>query len=315
MADLIHPKAPLSASFAQRLSLATIRTGSVLCVGIDPHPELMPELFGGPGQVPGSAKAIQHLKSFSHSVLDAAAERVPAIKPQVAFFERHGPEGLRILAELSATARRRNLLVIMDGKRGDIGTTAKAYAEGWLGPEALFAADALTINPYLGFDSLEPFFSRAKQTRSGVFILVRTSNPGSADLQQQYIEGKPVWEHMANGLAEAVRDHKDPACELSSVGIVMGATGPKDALSVRQLLPSAPFLIPGYGAQGAGAAEALNGLTADQETGVYKGGLVNASRAITHGEGVQSATNTRAAVAAMQSAIQAAINDLALPSI
>ena len=313
MADLLPSKAPLAASFANRLTKAIIRTKSVLCVGIDPHPGLMPELFGGPGQTPGSDKAIQHLETFAHAVLDAATGRVPAIKPQVAFFERHGPEGLRVLVELSSAAKQRDLLVIMDGKRSDIGTTAQAYAEAWLGPEALFAADALTINPYLGFDSLEPFLRRAKQTLSGVFVLVRTSNFGSADLQQQQIEGKAVWAHVAAGLAEAVRDQTDPSCGLSSVGIVMGATGPKDALSVRKLLPNAPFLIPGYGAQGANAAEALVGLKADHQTGVYKGGLVNSSRTITHGEDVQRATTITEAVTAMKMAIQLAIHDLSLP--
>ena len=314
MADITPPQAPLSASFAHRLTTATIRTGSVLCVGIDPHPSLMPEVFGGPNQTPGSDDAIRHLEAFAYAVLDAAAGQVPAVKPQVAFFERHGPEGLRILVNLSAAARQRNLLVIMDGKRSDIGTTAQAYAEAWLGSDALFAADALTLNPYLGFDSLEPFLKRAKQTLSGVFILIRTSNPGSVDLQQQQIDGRPVWAHMAANLKEAVRDQLDTSCELSSVGIVMGATGPGDAIAVRQLLPSAPFLIPGYGAQGAGAAEALTGLVADHQTGVYKGGLVNASRIITHCEDVQRATTTTAAVAAMQAAIQAAIHDLAMPS-
>ena len=274
----------------------------------------MPELFGGPYQAAGSNEAIKNLEAFAHSVLDAASGRVPAIKPQVAFFERHGPEGLRILANLSTAAKQRNLLVIMDGKRGDIGTTAQAYADAWLGPEAIFAADALTINPYLGFDSLEPFISKAKQTMSGIFILVRTSNAGSADLQQQEIHGGPVWAHIAAGLSEAVTEQTDPSCDLSSIGIVMGATGPEDALSVRQLLPTAPFLIPGYGAQGARAAEALAGLKADHQTGVYKGGLVNASRTITLGEGVQRATTIIEAVTAMKAAIQVAIYELALPS-
>ena len=314
MSDLNPLQAPASASFAQRLTTATIQTRSVLCVGIDPHPGLMPQLFGGPEQVPGSDEAIRNLETFAYAVLDAAVGRVPAIKPQVAFFERHGPRGLRILADLSAAARQRDLLVIMDGKRGDIGTTAKAYAEAWLGPEAPFAADALTINPYLGFDSLEPFLSRSKKTLSGLFILVRTSNPGSVDLQQQQINGIPVWAHIASGLEEVVKEQIDTSCNLSSVGIVMGATWPEDALAVRQLLPAAPFLVPGYGAQGAGAAEALTGLTANQYEGVYKGGLVNASRAITHGEDVQSATTTTAAITAMQAAIKAANLDLALPS-
>ena len=262
--------------------------------------------------MPGSAQAIQHLEAFSQAIIEAATGLVPAIKPQVAFFERHGPEGLRVLSNLAIEAKQRELLVIMDAKRGDIGTTAQAYAEAWLGPDSIFAADALTLNPYLGFDSLEPFIRQAQQTLSGVFILVRTSNPGSADLQQLMIDGKPTWAHIAAGLAEVVKEQTDPTCNMSSVGVVMGATGPKDALAVRDLLPTAPFLIPGYGAQGARAEEALSGLTADKQNGVYKGGLINASRSITHGKGVQNASNVGEAVAAIKTAIQEAIFDLAV---
>lgn len=312
MADLNPSKTSPPFSFASRLSKATIKTKSVLCVGIDPHPDLMPALFGGQDQMPGSAQAIRHLEAFSQAILEATTGMVPAIKPQVAFFERHGPEGLRVLASLSAEAKHRELLVIMDAKRGDIGTTAQAYAEAWLGPEAIFAADALTLNPYLGLDSLEPFIRRAQQTLSGVFILVRTSNPGSADLQQLLINGKPTWAHLAAGLGGMVKEQFDPSCDLSSVGVVVGATGPEDAMAVRKLLPAAPFLIPGYGSQGASAKEALSGLTADKKEGLYKGGLVNASRTITHGEGVQNARTEGEAVAAIKMAIQQAVLDLAV---
>ena len=262
--------------------------------------------------MPGSAQAIKHLEAFSQAIIEAATGLVPAIKLQVAFFEQHGPDGLRLLSSLAIAAKQRELLVIMDAKRGDIGTTAQAYAEAWLGPDSIFAADALTLNPYMGFDSLKPFVRQARQTRSGVFILVRTSNPGSADLQQLMIDGKPTWAHVAAGLVEMVKEHTDPTCNLSSVGIVVGATGPKDALAVRDLLPTAPFLIPGYGAQGAKSEEALSGLTVDKQEGVYKGGLVNASRSITHGKGVQNASTLGDAVAAMKTAIQKAIFDLAV---
>ncbi len=281
-------------------------------MGIDPHPSLMPELFGGQDHMPGSGQAIQHLEAFSQAIIEAATGLVPAIKPQVAFFERHGPEGLRVLSNIAIEAKQRELLVIMDAKRGDIGTTAQAYAEAWLGPDAIFGADALTLNPYLGFDSLEPFIRQARQTLSGVFILVRTSNPGSADLQQLMIDGKPSWAHTAAGLVEMVKEQTDPTCNMSSVGVVIGATGPKDALAVRDLLPTAPFLIPGYGAQGARAEEALSGLTADKRKGVYKGGLINASRSITHGKGVQNASTVGEAVTAIKLAIQEAIFDLAV---
>ena len=262
--------------------------------------------------MPGSTQAIQHLEAFSQAIIEAATGLVPAIKPQVAFFEQHGPEGLRVLSNLAIEAKHRELLVIMDAKRGDIGTTAQAYAEAWLGPDAIFAADALTLNPYLGFDSLEPFIRQAQQTLSGVFILVRTSNPGSADLQQLMIDGKPTWAHMAAGLAEMVKEQTDPTCNMSSVGVVVGATGPKDALAVRDLLPTAPFLIPGYGAQGAKSEEALSGLTVDKQEGVYTDGLINASRSITHGKGVQNASTVGEAVAAMKTAIKEAIYDLAV---
>ena len=296
--------------FADRLSQAIIRTGTVLCVGIDPHPGLMPAIFGGPDQNAGGAEALRHLHAFSFAVIEAAAGRVPAIKPQVAFFERHGPAGLEILAEAAHEARARGLMVVMDAKRGDIGTTAQAYADAWLGSDSVFAADALTVNPYLGFDSLTPFISRAEETNSGLFVLVRTSNKGSADLQQISAEGKTVWAHLAEGLAPYVEAQTTPDTRLSSLGIVVGATGPEEARAIRKMLPAAPFLIPGYGAQGASASEALSGLIKDNQTGLYTGGLVNASRAITHGHAVQTAGDKEAATQAMKAAIKAAIADL-----
>ena len=296
--------------FADRLNQAIIRTSTVLCVGIDPHPGLMPPVFGGPDQTAGSDEALEHLRAFTLAVLEAAAGRVPAVKPQAAFFERHGPGGLQILAEAAAEAQARGLLVIMDAKRGDIGTTAEAYAEAWLGPNAAFPSDALTVNPYLGFDSLEPFIRQAERTASGLFILVRTSNKGSVDLQQRQSEGKAVWAHLADGLAPYVDRLTDAAAGLSSVGIVVGATGPEEARAVRQQLPAAPFLIPGYGAQGASAADALSGLIKDSQTGLYTGGLVNASRAITHCKAVQAAGQQAEAAQAMRTAITAAITDL-----
>ncbi len=301
---------PEQHSFAHRLAEAIAATGTVLCVGVDPHPGLMPAAFGGTEQPAGSAPAVQHLRAFTTCVIEAAAGRVPAIKPQAAFFERHGPGGMQILAEAAKHARERGLLVIMDAKRGDIGSTAQAYAEAWLGPQALFASDALTVNPYLGFDSLEPFMSRAEDTKSGLFILVRTSNKGSADLQQLEAEGKSVWAHLAAGLAPYIDRLIDRPSGLSSLGIVVGATGPDEARAVRQMLPAAPFLIPGYGAQGASADDALAGLITDAQTKRYTGGLVNASRAITHGQAVQDARTADEAKQAMTAAIEAAAKDL-----
>lgn len=296
--------------FAKRLNTAIQTTGTVLCVGIDPHPDLMPPVFGGANQQLGSQAALAHLRDFSLAVIAASAGMIPAIKPQAALFEAHGAGGMVILAEIARTAQQQGLLVIMDAKRGDIGSTARAYAAGWLGPDAAFASDALTINPYLGMDSLEPFFTQAAKTQSGLFVLVRTSNKGSADIQQQVLatadgSDMPLYAHIAQQLAPYIDAATDPQTGLSDIGIVAGATGPAEALALRDYLPSAPFLIPGYGAQGASAAEACAGLIRREE-GYLTGGLVNASRAITHNDAVQKAASIPEAEQAMSEAIQAA---------
>lgn len=296
--------------FATRLDTAIQTTGTVLCVGIDPHPDLMPPIFGGPNQEPGSQAALAYLRDFSLAVIRASAGTIPAIKPQAALFEAHGAGGMAILAEIARTAQQEGLLVIMDAKRGDIGSTARAYAAGWLGHDAAFASDALTINPYLGMDSLEPFFNQAAKTQSGLFILVRTSNNGSADIQQQVLakpdsQALPLYAHIAKCLAPYIEAATDRQTGLSDIGIVAGATGPAEAQALRALLPSAPFLIPGYGAQGASAAEACAGLIRSQQ-GYLTGGLVNASRAITHNDGVQQATSMDTAEQAMRAAILSA---------
>ena len=298
------------AGFANRLNTAIQTTGTVLCAGIDPHPDLMPPVFGGPDQALGSPAALAHLRDFSLAVIAAAAGNIPAIKPQAALFEAHGAGGMAVLAEIARTAQQHGLLVIMDAKRGDIGSTARAYAAGWLGHDAAFASDALTVNPYLGMDSLEPFFTQAAKTRSGLFVLVRTSNKGSADIQQQVLTTadsltQPVYAHIAQRLAPYIDAATDPQTGLSDIGIVAGATGPAEALALRELLPTAPFLIPGYGEQGASAAEACAGLIRRQE-GYLTGGLVNASRAITHNAAVQNAASISAAEQAIREAIQTA---------
>ena len=302
-------------AFASRLSAAIQTSGTVLCVGLDPHPDLMPTAFGGPGQALGSIEALSHLRDFCLCTIAAAKDRVPAIKPQAALFEAHGAGGMAVLAEIAQIAREAGLLVIMDAKRGDIGSTARAYASAWLGSKAAFASDALTINPYLGMDSLEPFFAQAAETNSGLFILVRTSNKGSADIQQQNLAASggakmPVYKHLANQLFPFIEAAKDPITGLSDIGIVAGATGPSEARELRKLLPSALFLIPGYGAQGASAAEACSGLI-QKTDGTLTGGLVNASRAITHNAGVQEATSPETAEQAMVAAIDRAKQELA----
>ena len=300
-------------SFACRLDLALRRYETVLCIGIDPHPQLMPDVFGGPNQPAGDEKTLRNLRLFCESVIAAAAGCVPAIKPQVAFFEAHGPQGMAVLADISQ-------LVIMDAKRGDIGTTAEAYASAWLGSDSFFAADALTVNPFLGYDSLVPFLRRADITGSGLFILTRTSNEGAADLQlrpcySEYNKDKnnnmPLYLHLGHSLAPLIAK-RDDDCGLSSIGIVVGAQGVNEATHLRKILPTAPFLIPGYGAQGAKASNALAGLAIDhnKDKQIYTGGLVNASRALTHASEIYQATTANAAIRAMKNRAEQLISDL-----
>ena len=268
----------ISAHFGDRLSHHIEQTGSVLCMGLDPHLGLMPALFGSDAPQIGSVETISAIERFAMAAIEVAAGQLPAIKPQVALFEQHGPEGMALLAKIGTEARRRNLLCIMDAKRGDIGSTSAAYASAWMGAESVFAGDALTINAYMGLDSITPYLERARDTGSGVFILLRTSNPGAADIQGLHVDNKPVFHHLSDLLKPEIEAQTGQS-GLSSVGMVVGATWPEEAAELRQVLPQAPFLIPGFGAQGADAQMACSGLT--QTENHYSAGLVNASRGLT----------------------------------
>jgi orotidine-5'-phosphate decarboxylase len=199
---------------------------------------------------------------------------------------------MKLLASLCKYAQSLNFLVIMDAKRGDIGSTSQAYATAYLGDKAPFPSDALTINPWLGIDSLEPFFNKAYETNSGLFILVHTSNNGSKDIQETTLtNGDKCYEHLANLLRPIIENHKGNL-GLSSIGIVSGATFKEESLALRKLLPSAPFLIPGYGAQGASAKDACAPLIKDPALpNLLNFGLINASRSILFPEEAYLAKN------------------------
>jgi orotidine-5'-phosphate decarboxylase len=214
--------------FADRLAAAVERKGAPLCVGLDPDPALMPAGVG--------------VAEFCRGIVDAVADVAVAVKPQAAFFEAQGAEGWAELTAACRYAREAGLLVVADGKRGDVPSTARAYA-------AAFAplADAVTVNPYLGRDSLEPFFA---VEGLGVLALVKTSNPGSADVQDLPLEdGRPLWQHVAELVAAWGTDRIGES-GLSSVGAVVGATHPEVLETVRSLMPNAVILLPGVGAQG-----------------------------------------------------------------
>lgn len=263
--------------FGERLSEANRRRRTPLCMGIDPHSSMIPALFGNASAPAGSNAAIRAIDDFSMACVEQAIGKVAAIKPQAAFFEQHGPAGMRILHNLGRAAIDADLLVIMDAKRGDIGSTSRAYAAGWIGHDAPFPSDALTVNPWLGIETLDPFLKRADETNSGIFILNRTSNLGAGDLQDQIVDGQPLYQHLATLLAPLVakRDGKHGS---SSLGIVVGATWPEEAQTLRAILPSAPFLIPGFGAQGAGPEQATSGLIRGRHG--WEGGLVNSTRGL-----------------------------------
>ena len=268
--------------FGDRLFKKIRSTKSFLCLGIDPHLNMIPKIFN---KERTSTNNIKTVENFCFSLLDTAYELVPAIKPQIALFEQLGPDGMKLLSSLCKHAQSKGFLVIMDAKRGDIGSTSQAYANAYLGKNAPFPSDALTVNPWLGIDSLEPFFKKASETGSGLFILAHTSNKGSKDIQEMPLTiGIKCYEHLANILKPIVEKHKGTS-GLSSIGIVSGATFKEEALALRKILPSAPFLIPGYGTQGASAEDACAPLIPDtKHRDLQNFGLINASRSISFPE-------------------------------
>ncbi|MEM1390157.1 MAG: orotidine-5'-phosphate decarboxylase [Pseudomonadota bacterium] len=280
--------------FADRLIAAT-RAHGPLCVGIDPHEGRIPDLFGG--------DTPEGLEKWGVAVARAAAGRAGIIKPQAGLFERHGWQGLRALAHVCDAARELGSIVLMDAKRGDIGSTAEGYASAYLKADAPFACDALTVNPYMGLDTLEPHVRAAQDSGKGVIVLARTSNPGSADYQGRDLEGAPLYARIVESLAPMVERLKGTS-GWSGLMLVTGATGPDEARHLRSLSPNALFLVPGYGAQGARASDALAGFV-DGE-----GGCVNASRSVTFPEATQSAETHEAWQTAIETAIETAQNDL-----
>jgi orotidine-5'-phosphate decarboxylase len=263
-------------NFADRLADAVGRKQSQLVVGLDPRLDLLPMELRGEA-VLGRAAAASTVARFCKGIVDSVGPYVVAVKPQSAFFEALGSDGFRALEEVCAYARAAGLLVLVDAKRGDIGSTSRAYAEALLEPrdEGPPLADATTASPYLGFDSIEPFLAACRRHGAGVFFLVRTSNAGAADvLDLALSDGRPLWHHVA----ELVREWGEPLvgdAGMSSVGAVVGATHPRAVSDARRLLPQTPMLLPGVGAQGATPADVARAFTAGAASA-----LVTASRSV-----------------------------------
>ncbi len=266
--------------FADELILRLRELGHPLCVGLDPHLDHIPPLFRRGSMAPADPQTASSVESFLRAVLERAAGRVAVVKPQIAFFERLGWRGLEALEAVVEHARRQGLSVLLDAKRGDVGSTAAAYAAAYLGARATLPCDAITLSPYLGRDSLEPFVERARQDGAGLFVLVKTSNPGSGDFQNRVLEGRgTLYETVAGALAEEAEALRGPQTGWSSLGVVAGATYPAESERIRARLPHSLFLVPGYGAQGGSAAAAVRGFVRGP-SGRLEGGLVNSSRGI-----------------------------------
>ena len=298
----------MAGSFADRLTEQTRAFGTPLSAGIDPHLDLIPELFRRGRMDPADPATAEGVRDFCFELLERLKGRVGVVKPQSAFFERLGPGGMALLADFCRAAMELGLLVVMDAKRGDIGSTSAAYASAMLGRDAGFPADALTVSPFLGTDTLEPFLEAADATGSGLFVLVRTSNPGSSDIQMLELkDGRRVYEKLAGDLAPLM-EQRTGSSGFSSLGVVAGATFPGEAAALRRLLPSALFLVPGFGAQGGGANEALAGLVDGPEG--PEGGIVNSSRGLTLPPEAAGAASNSAWRQAVDAAIERALGEL-----
>jgi orotidine-5'-phosphate decarboxylase len=268
--------------FADRLAEAVRRAGTPLCVGLDPRWESLPKVVRdqfAPDSLDAVAAAFE---AFCLRVLDLVAGHVGVVKPQSAFFEACGPAGLKALQIVIQRANEMGLMVILDSKRGDIATTAAAYADAAFGGVAVagrrhpvWAADAITVNPYLGRDAVEPFISSARQVGGGVFVLVRTSNPGAGQFQDLDCGGVKLYWRVATAVAEWNAEGLG-TCGLGDVGAVVGATHPRELAELRAALPNVWFLVPGFGAQGGSANDVAGAFRADG-----LGAIVNSSRGVT----------------------------------
>jgi orotidine-5'-phosphate decarboxylase len=259
-------------AFFADLLLENIRAKDSRCVvGLDPRIDQMPDFIA-------RESACAAITEFHELVLEAVAGLIPAVKPQLAFYEQYGVAGMQAFENTVRAAQKRGLLVIADGKRNDISSTAEAYANAYLAPGG-FDCDALTVTPYLGRDSLLPFADACRKNSRGMFVVLKTSNPGSKDFEDQELAstGRPLYEKIA-GVLNELGQGLTGASGYSSVGAVIGATFPAEGRRLRALMPRAMILVPGYGAQGGSAKAAAECFNDDG-----LGAVVSSSRGITYG--------------------------------
>jgi orotidine-5'-phosphate decarboxylase len=289
--------------FSDQLCAAVQRCHTPVLVGLDPRYDSIPAGFAPQTASDDFESVAQTYGRFCKAVIDVVFNLVPAVKPQVAFFEQLGPPGMQALAEVIGYAQHKGLLVILDGKRNDIGSTATAYAQGWLGREGAWGADALTVSPYLGDDSIQPFVDIARERSAGIFILVKTSNPGGRTLQDLVADGQPMYRHTAK-FVEGLAASTAGRCGYGSVGAVVGATYPAQLAELRAEMPHTWFLVPGYGSQG-GTATDVAAAFDRQGTGA----IINNSRGIIFAHSVRPYSE-RFGPARWQEAVEAATRDM-----
>ncbi len=254
--------------FIDRLIEQILSKKSPLCIGLDPRIESLPPLLR---QAAESGRIREAIAKFNRGIVDAVRDIVPTVKLQIAFYELYGADGISAFLESIEYAKESGLMVIADIKRSDIGDVAKAYADRYLGDLPI---DAVTINPYMGRDTIYPFLRYVEEMGKGIFVLLKTSNKSSKDIQDLIIEGKPL-HHKVGKMIEDIGKNYTGTYGYSSVGAVVGATFPEELKTLRSLLKNTFFLIPGFGVQGGKAEDASYGF--DEEG---KGALVNSSRAI-----------------------------------
>ena len=259
------------------------KTNAPIVVGLDPMLSYIPEqvqkaAFDAYGEtLEGAAEAIWQ---YNKAIVDAVHDLIPAVKPQIAMYEQFGIEGLKAFQKTVDYCREKDLVVIGDVKRGDIGSTSAAYAVGHLGKVQVgsktysaFNEDFATVNPYLGTDGIKPFVDVCKEEKKGLFILVKTSNPSSGEFQDQLIDGRPLYEHVAEKVAAWGEDHMGDS--YSYIGAVVGATYPEVGKILRKVMPKSFILVPGYGAQGGKSSDLVHYFNEDG-----LGAIVNSSRGI-----------------------------------
>jgi orotidine-5'-phosphate decarboxylase len=304
-------KYTLMEHFADRLASSIRTKGNPVSIGLDPRWESLPDEIRARHGGESLETVAAAYEEFCSRVLDIVAPLVPAVKPQSAFFEACGPAGFSAQQRLIVKARGLGLIVILDAKRNDIASTAAAYAEaaftGFRSESRtlpVWGADALTVNPYLGRDAVEPFLNAARKVSAAVFVLVRTSNPGAKLFQDLVVQGdppRPLYQHVGAAVAAWSRENLG-RCGLGDVGAVVGATYPAEMAALRQVMPEVPFLVPAYGSQGGKAADVAPAFRPDG-----LGAVVSSSRGVLFPFHPSDAAWEKK----IESAARAAVNDLA----